>query len=1491
MELINQFKKTLLENGDSASMVTVKNYIADIRKFVSWYETSFQRSFPPPALPLALVEAYMAPIRNASPRSAKRYQSSLRRFFAYLLTEGKLSYNPLAFSAAREPQIDPLHLKQFNNYLYSSNASAVTIKNYVLDVNQFLNWAKHVSNDTDLFAKIDSFMLDEYKNRLVNEAHLSPLSVNRKLSALRKYISWASDKGIIKNHVQVGSSILESAQNEELARAEKETINSGGNQSALDLDALKEISLTESEPELPPMNGYSKFGPFRLFQKSKKAIGLILDTLIVLSIIKAVEFAKYNLWKTTGKQVFAPLPTIIKTLGNTSQIPTEALSGSIPPRSSFTVVDRFITASNAASAATKIRSIPKSVYAPFRISTETLPFWGKILFHLKHTRPKWYKIYHSYTFIHYLHFAIVLVFASFAGFKIYQSINSPAPSPTVLAQRVSPGRLLSFQGQLSDSLDTPITKESVVKFAIYNNPTVSGSTLLWQEKQNVQPDSGGNFSVTLGRVNKIEQDIFNANPNLYLGISVGSDPELIPRQEIANVGLTKNAEELQGLKPITVNNAETSNVILALDSSGNLTIGGSATPVFQAIGGEFKLSGQQLTLATNQDSNTNIVLSPDGTGIIDAQKPLQNTSNNNNLLSALGAVEVDDNFAILASTSAQSAFVINQNSTGDLISAATGGIAKFTIDNKGSGTFAADVSILGNNLSTVTGTFNIANTNTLNLNIGGAASAISIGAKTGATTINHNLNVTGIIKAEGGLILPSLSVGSIPFIGPSNQLTSDNLSLVWDAANKRMGVGTNTPSKTVDIAGEIQVNLAGTQTSTALCGSHSAASGATVSDVTIVDCIGTPAADYMEMYSTEEGLELGDIVAPSSSYVTTNDNDRLIRLKKSTTDYQSSVIGIISDKSKAGDFNSIGHNIRETDNPQPVALNGRVPVKISSDSRPIKPGDYITSSTEPGKAMKAEHAGVVVGKALESWDPESGKNKIMVYVNLSWHDPRAVLMDNGAMVTAFETDREQSLNDRFNDYEKLALSIQTFINTLNEGLLEANKISTKSLTVATEDVKIGAYTLREYITSIVNEILDKRLAEERQKTIIVVSPLATDNGTVFEAEAAAIPASESAQTDLTPSPTPTSSITPTPTASQSGALASDATTYNITNIYNNVSSASATPDPLLTPSPTSAVQPTPTASPSAEPTLIATESAQIQNTQTTQQSGESDNQIIRNFDISDSMSIPSFPKSNTNFSNIATYSAELSYIPNLKSDYATYNQGLIALGPTSLSETSISTQLSIGQTMTIDANSINTIGTDLNLQPLRQGSLSIMGGLMTIDTQGNLTVEGNATFVNDVAIKGKLAAGIIAPIPGEDLVFQIGKEAQNSEIEVKNATGESVLSINPLGDLISSGSAQFSNFKIVRGAQADTSFTETVAQGSAGTAVITTNETERTVVTPYVTENSLIYITAISPTQGTNPYIARQTTENLSIGVKGSFTIQIPNPITSDIKINWWIIN
>ena len=70
----------------------------------------------------------------------------------------------------------------------------------------------------------------------------------------------------------------------------------------------------------------------------------------------------------------------------------------------------------------------------------------------------------------------------------------------------------------------------------------------------------------------------------------------------------------------------------------------------------------------------------------------------------------------------------------------------------------------------------------------------------------------------------------------------------------------------------------------------------------------------------------------------------------------------------------------------PVALSGRVLVKVSAASEPIEAGDYITTSSDSGKAEKATMSGAVIGKALEPWAPNSGADKVMIFIEQGYYN-------------------------------------------------------------------------------------------------------------------------------------------------------------------------------------------------------------------------------------------------------------------------------------------------------------------------------------------------------------------------------------------------------------------------------------------------------------------------------------------------------------------------
>lgn len=152
------------------------------------------------------------------------------------------------------------------------------------------------------------------------------------------------------------------------------------------------------------------------------------------------------------------------------------------------------------------------------------------------------------------------------------------------------------------------------------------------------------------------------------------------------------------------------------------------------------------------------------------------------------------------------------------------------------------------------------------------------------------------------------------------------------------------------------------------------------------DCDTAVTADYAERYPVENGTEHGDVLVIGSKYITSTTGKVVPQLIKSNSRYQKTLIGVASDNYH--DFTSAGGDIPKEENQIAVALVGRVPVKVTSENGSIQPGDYLTTSSTPGYAMRATKAGSVVGMAMGSFSGDRGT--VMTFVKATYYDPQEV---------------------------------------------------------------------------------------------------------------------------------------------------------------------------------------------------------------------------------------------------------------------------------------------------------------------------------------------------------------------------------------------------------------------------------------------------------------------------------------------------------------------
>lgn len=153
----------------------------------------------------------------------------------------------------------------------------------------------------------------------------------------------------------------------------------------------------------------------------------------------------------------------------------------------------------------------------------------------------------SFIFIFFT-FIFSIFFLSLKFKQPYSRLNIPDP-----LTNQGPNRFLAFRGKLLDNLGNPINTKTDVTFKLYSQP-IEGKPLYTSscvgETGAITPDVNGNARVLIGSDcdhSPLPAKIFIGNQNLYLGITVGADSEMEPRQNIPNVGYARNADTIQGL--------------------------------------------------------------------------------------------------------------------------------------------------------------------------------------------------------------------------------------------------------------------------------------------------------------------------------------------------------------------------------------------------------------------------------------------------------------------------------------------------------------------------------------------------------------------------------------------------------------------------------------------------------------------------------------------------------------------------------------------------------------------------------------------------------------------------------------------------------------------------------------------------------------------------------------------------------------------------------
>ncbi len=407
----------------------------------------------------------------------------------------------------------------------------------------------------------------------------------------------------------------------------------------------------------------------------------------------------------------------------------------------------------------------------------------KLLNNIFFYRPNWYKKYHSYPLANYIHVAILVLFTSVSGYALYDQVFKTADNSLAFpAALTRPNRYMSFQGRLTDNLGNPKTVATDMVFKLYSVST--GGAALWDSGTcSITPDQDGVFSTLLGSScgAEIAATVFSENAAIWLGATMGADAEATPRVQIATVAYSLNSETLQGYPAGTG-----TSTIPYINSAGSVVLA-NASPKIQSTSGTFAVEGLAMTITTPNASDGVITVNPDGVGTLDLV--FEGAAAGLSANGFLNATNANITSGALYGGTVKST-ATGYNFINFLGGDATTPTSKFSVSAIGNTTMAGDLTVTGDDLFMGTNTANyflMADGTNYNPTTP-AAARTGLGLDAGGT---GDVWVEKAGDTMTGALTNTLATG--------NSLVWDTDTLIVDATNHRVGIGTTAPESQLEI--------------------------------------------------------------------------------------------------------------------------------------------------------------------------------------------------------------------------------------------------------------------------------------------------------------------------------------------------------------------------------------------------------------------------------------------------------------------------------------------------------------------------------------------------------------------------------------------------------------------------------------------------------------------------------------------------------------------
>jgi hypothetical protein len=379
-------------------------------------------------------------------------------------------------------------------------------------------------------------------------------------------------------------------------------------------------------------------------------------------------------------------------------------------------------------------------------------------------------------FLRTLTFVSVVLFAIFSIISscfLHQKLAHAATNDTINFQ----ARVLSSTGNVVADGDYQ------VEFKLYN--ASSGGSLLWTETwsgANELPAKNGYITVALGDLTSFPSTI-DWDQELWLTINIEGDGEMNPRMKVTGVPYAFAAGQLQ-----TTSGSNTAKLSVTAPTGGDQTfttpdLGGAGSATLITTGNLSSITAVG-TVTSGTWNGTAISVTKGGTGLTSIASGSILAANSSNTLSAITSTS---GLKVLQNNAGTTSWA-STTGTGNVVMATSPTVTTLTVSSGGIG-------VTGN--STIAGT---------------------LGSLTGITssgTITFSgLTTDGVVTVSSGVLGSSASLGvtlggtgtttqftqgSIVFAGASGVYSQDNSNFFWDNSSKELGIGTNSPSSTLDV--------------------------------------------------------------------------------------------------------------------------------------------------------------------------------------------------------------------------------------------------------------------------------------------------------------------------------------------------------------------------------------------------------------------------------------------------------------------------------------------------------------------------------------------------------------------------------------------------------------------------------------------------------------------------------------------------------------------